>query len=194
MIKWLKNFFYNKDDSKLTRSSGRASCAVCNKRLEDNIFTVPNDEYYYCKKHARERLRGLHTPPDKQKLLSSESKNNCYVCEKCNRKLPVWGNDFRFCSKCGNFYCIKDFDNHKCKPKQSQIISTKIKTTHSNNCHYCKKDLNLINRFSCKYCERWFCDEHRLPENHQCKGKVKNPHKFGGRIIYSKNTPEYYTE
>jgi len=33
-------------------------------------------------------------------------------------------------------------------------------------CHYCGKEVELP--FRCSYCNLTFCDDHRLPENHQC--------------------------
>ncbi|MDH5268275.1 MAG: AN1-type zinc finger domain-containing protein, partial [Candidatus Bathyarchaeota archaeon] len=33
-------------------------------------------------------------------------------------------------------------------------------------CQYCKKDVLLP--FKCPYCGGYFCNEHRLPENHAC--------------------------
>ena len=188
MIKWIKKFFHNEDNSKLKRLNGRASCAVCNKKLEDNIFVVPNDEYFYCKKHARERLHGLVVIHNKK--IPSSGSENYYVCKECNRELPVSGKNFEFCSKCRNFYCIEHFDDHQCI-QHGRIM---INTTNSNECHYCKKELNPLNRFSCKYCGKWFCDEHRLPENHKCNGKVKNPHKDAGVIKYSRRMSDYSTE
>ena len=43
----------------------------------------------------------------------------------------------------------------------------------------CKTKLNLINAFYCHYCYRYHCKKHRLPEDHNCKGNPKNPHKQG---------------
>lgn len=36
------------------------------------------------------------------------------------------------------------------------------------NCNYCEKKVSLP--FRCKFCSKEFCSEHRLPENHDCKG------------------------
>jgi hypothetical protein len=35
-------------------------------------------------------------------------------------------------------------------------------------CEACGKD--VLMPFECNFCGGYFCDEHRLPENHDCKG------------------------
>lgn len=42
-------------------------------------------------------------------------------------------------------------------------------------CQYpnCKKKLNFITTFHCPYCDKYHCDKHRLPENHECKNPKK---------------------
>jgi len=37
----------------------------------------------------------------------------------------------------------------------------------------CNKKIGLIDTFSCRYCKLNHCSEHRLPENHECKGLTK---------------------
>lgn len=38
-------------------------------------------------------------------------------------------------------------------------------------CDWCGKDLEEDEMpFKCKFCSRYFCSEHRLPENHECQG------------------------
>lgn len=36
-------------------------------------------------------------------------------------------------------------------------------------CRKCNKELDSLLPFHCKYCNDYFCEEHRLPENHNCK-------------------------
>ena len=38
-------------------------------------------------------------------------------------------------------------------------------------CQLCKKDVFMP--FQCSYCGQYFCDEHRLPENHLCPNLPK---------------------
>jgi len=40
-------------------------------------------------------------------------------------------------------------------------------------CHYCGKE--VLTPFQCTYCGRYFCGEHRLPENHRCAKLPKDP-------------------
>jgi polyferredoxin len=35
-------------------------------------------------------------------------------------------------------------------------------------CEVCGKDMFMP--FQCNYCKKYFCEEHRLPENHHCEG------------------------
>ena len=65
-------------------------------------------------------------------------------------------------------------------------------------CYQCKKRYtNFINIFECPYCNRIFCEKHRIPENHNCKNP-KKPEEYkkgsGGRIIYSKPHSYYSPE
>lgn len=40
----------------------------------------------------------------------------------------------------------------------------------------CKTTLTgLSETWHCRYCNKFFCSEHRLPESHECKGKLKAP-------------------
>ena len=45
------------------------------------------------------------------------------------------------------------------------------------HCQYidCKTSFTLINYFYCKYCNKFHCEKHRLPEKHKCSNP-KNPH------------------
>ncbi|MAG47507.1 hypothetical protein CL617_02795 [archaeon] len=46
------------------------------------------------------------------------------------------------------------------------------------NCNFCKKIIKkpLVNSFHCKYCNQWYCENHKNPETHNCKGRLINPH------------------
>ncbi len=39
-------------------------------------------------------------------------------------------------------------------------------------CYYCKKKISMP--FKCKFCGKYFCAEHRLPENHECSGLIEH--------------------
>ncbi len=52
-------------------------------------------------------------------------------------------------------------------------------------CFKCKKNYKgYTDKFKCKYCKKYFCSDHRLPENHSCWGNPKSP-SGGYRVIYS---------
>jgi len=36
-------------------------------------------------------------------------------------------------------------------------------------CRQCDRELDSVLPYQCKYCHDFFCEEHRLPENHNCK-------------------------
>ena len=35
-------------------------------------------------------------------------------------------------------------------------------------CDYCGKEIQTLSAFTCSYCGKTFCPEHRLPFNHNC--------------------------
>jgi predicted nucleic acid binding AN1-type Zn finger protein len=35
-------------------------------------------------------------------------------------------------------------------------------------CDYCGKEIQTLSTFTCSYCGKTFCPEHRLPFNHDC--------------------------
>lgn len=51
-----------------------------------------------------------------------------------------------------------------------KVIKKKNKSSApiSGKCAKCKK--SVVMPYKCKFCGRIFCDEHRLPENHDCVG------------------------
>lgn len=58
------------------------------------------------------------------------------------------------------------------------------------NCRYCNR--KILNEFMCKFCGNEFCNEHSLPENHNCKGLKKwGKEKIGDETEAGKKTLEY---
>ena len=63
--------------------------------------------------------------------------------------------------------------------------------TDHGNCFKCKKSYKeYTDKFNCKYCGKYFCANHRLPENHNCWGEPKAPsgafhetHRADGKVI-----------
>ena len=125
-------------------------------------------------------------------------------CVHCNKKL----HDDIY-KLAGNYYCKKhavsylrdnlvgdenekrekvvkyeDYD-YELKSKNEKNSKSPI-VNYPKKCGVCKLKLTIIDRFLCKYCGGAFCNAHRLPEDHNCSGNPKNPHKFSGRFIYSK--------
>ncbi len=44
-------------------------------------------------------------------------------------------------------------------------------------CTFCKKSIEFVSAFKCKFCGKFFCPKHRLPESHNCRGlKRYNAH------------------
>lgn len=53
-------------------------------------------------------------------------------------------------------------------------------------CSKCKEKFKgYTDIFYCKYCRKYFCSNHRLPENHRCSGNPK-PLPTASREIYSR--------
>lgn len=51
----------------------------------------------------------------------------------------------------------------------------------------CQHKLNFL-CYDCPYCYKYFCEAHRIPEDHNCTGSPKLPEgmKAGGRISWSR--------
>jgi len=57
-------------------------------------------------------------------------------------------------------------------------------------CQVCGNEVDLP--FQCSYCQAYFCNEHRLPENHQCPDLPKEPlFWYQKRKIAKKRVPTY---
>lgn len=82
--------------------------------------------------------------------------------------------------------------------KKKRKAWQKKKKPFEGKCNFCEKDVFSLDAFYCWACRRWFCKEHRMPENHECIGQYKERHKElnmpSGRIVYSKGKTEYYVE
>jgi predicted nucleic acid binding AN1-type Zn finger protein len=62
-----------------------------------------------------------------------------------------------------------------------------VKITYD-GCFKCGRQFtDFTDKYRCKYCQKYFCSDHRLPENHNCSGNPKAPpHHY--RVIISGNT------
>lgn len=74
---------------------------------------------------------------------------------------------------------FKYFEKKEEKEIKFKIVSKKEekkkRPKYKGYCEYCKIEEYWPNYFFCKYCNKWFCKKHRLPENHECSGKPKAP-------------------
>ena len=58
-------------------------------------------------------------------------------------------------------------------------------------CFKCKTEKKSgLGWWKCKYCKRWYCNDCRIPENHNCKGLLVSPPKRF-RVEYSKYGTKY---
>jgi len=119
--------------------------------------------------------------------------DNYYVCNECDKKISASSSKVRFCTRCMHWYCLVHFDNHFCIPsKKRKKLDIVLEHKMKMSCEFCDKGIDDLNSYFCKYCKRWFCEKHRLPENHKCIGKPKNNLPPAGRINYSKDKTEYF--
>lgn len=54
------------------------------------------------------------------------------------------------------------------KPRIITPAAIKKKTQFKGNCNYC--DESSLLGFTCSYCNGFYCENHRLPEKHNCTG------------------------
>lgn len=58
-------------------------------------------------------------------------------------------------------------------------------------CDWCGGEIVLESAFSCNYCDRKFCGEHRLPETHNCIG-VRSYHTLGPDVVNLKEDQQTF--
>ncbi len=64
------------------------------------------------------------------------------------------------------------------KSKQNKVSRSK--------CAKCNKKIkDWVRNFTCSYCYRTHCENHRLPEKHNCKGNPQCPNKGGIREVHN---------
>ena len=100
----------------------------------------------------------------------SLSQNLCGV-EECLTPLDLV-NRYQ-CTSCDHFYCMNhrhDF-SHDCsfllKPKTNSLSPPKKKIKHCKK-KTCLVQLDLVNRYKCTYCHKWYCLNHRHDFSHDC--------------------------
>ncbi len=70
--------------------------------------------------------------------------------------------------KIKEFFLVEEYE-----PEEE--IRTEKERRDKCNLESCKEKLNMVNGFKCHYCDNYFCDKHRLLEEHNCKGNVTLP-------------------
>jgi len=175
----------------------KRKCDNCGKKLKlfERTYTwwSSDTKLKYCEKCHNEGI------PKEQKQESKElkevfrkgnSSSNFYICNECDKNIPAGSPDAHFCLRCRKWYCAEHAKNHHCVDvprKKAEVIKEK---ECPGFCTFCKKKINSITGFFCKYCKKWFCAEHRLPENHKCKGNLKSP-SAEYRVIYNGKTTTF---
>jgi len=54
-------------------------------------------------------------------------------------------------------------------------------------CNFCNKKIGGLDVYFCKYCNKYHCGEHRLPEEHNCANPSKPKSFTSSSISYSRN-------
>ncbi len=116
-------------------------------------------------------------------ITVSGGRARCYVCnERIDGRIYNIGDNRYFCRKHAIKAC-KDVKNIIEVKRKDERHTLNYKTTtyeapeinkrksFKGRCEYCKKKIEYkFDRFYCSYCQKWHCPEHRIPENHECKG------------------------
>lgn len=86
------------------------------------------------------------------------------------------------------------FDYKKLRELDSREKRKERAKSFTGKCYLCDKDISSVDGWYCKYCKKWHCGKHRLPENHKCEnpklpegmGSHREVHKRGGVVVYGK--------
>lgn len=79
------------------------------------------------------------------------------------------------------------------KKEKKQLLKEKKYRNNIKECDFCSQKINLLTMFFCPYCKKSFCENHYLPEKHNClnpklpysmkKGYgIKQPYNFYNEI------------
>ena len=63
------------------------------------------------------------------------------------------------------------YRNDSFQPNVIRPSGMKKKTQVEGHCSYC--GVSALMGFTCSYCGKYFCNDHRLPEKHECSGLYK---------------------
>ena len=70
---------------------------------------------------------------------------------------------------------IEEYYEDFYQPSKESIHQTKEeikpkKKGYSGRCEYCGSKATGLDAYICRYCDKYHCSKHRLPENHKCTG------------------------
>jgi len=71
------------------------------------------------------------------------------------------------------------------KVQEGELI---LKSKYKGYCELCKVEKGFPDYFYCKYCKKYHCDKHRIPEEHECSGNPMLP-----RELKENSTPISYS-
>ncbi|MBD3164714.1 hypothetical protein GF323_05945 [Candidatus Woesearchaeota archaeon] len=156
-IIWFLSKINPKLPSNVHKTTGRASCVVCGKQLNDNIYQIYGIKKYFCRKHAKEYSDKPTTYQDVSVTRQKEEQE----IENID---------------------IRDvFD----EPEKAKRTRPKLKgTCEYKDCG--KKINDGIDAFYCKYCHKWHCGKPRLPEEHDCPNPKRPKGMTGSTASYSR--------
>ena len=124
------------------------------------------------------------------------------ICHSCGKRMKrnhyrINDGDYYYCRDC----VIQEWSNppkvinkkRSSKEPNIEIIKTPCskkliraniqRTKLKGECEFCGERVSDgIDAFYCKYCRKWHCSEHRLPEQHNCKNP-KTPKGMTGSVI-----------
>ncbi|MBU0461716.1 MAG: hypothetical protein KJ574_03965 [Nanoarchaeota archaeon] len=80
------------------------------------------------------------------------------------------------------------------KPQKTAVVKSPVRKKDSaikrkkflGFCEYCKREVKGVDVFYCKYCKKYHCAEHRLPEEHGCPSPKKPTGLTGSVIVHRK--------
>ena len=84
-----------------------------------------------------------------------------HIKETIENKKTLYNSDKKYLEKLSSKYLVED-------TKQKEDISIDYPKKSKNICHMCDKKVSIISGFTCSYCGVLVCDNHRIPENHDC--------------------------
>lgn len=154
----------------------KRKCDNCGKKLglfekTHTWFGDSSQKLKYCEDCHRKGI-----PKNKEKPKEKEIKEGkgpgSYICNECDKKIPAGSWDGHFCVRCGQWYCSEHFKSHHCQPKGPRRKAVVAKEKKCKGyCDFCRVQMTSDVGYFCKFCEKWFCEKHRLPEDHKCKGE-----------------------